>query len=101
MKINPDFPIKELVNYGFQIFNDEYRNVHFSEEDPPFYYEDGFIYSFGHARRGQYYYMVIDMPGSVFLTSSKPDGSGGRVSVESNIIIKLVQMGILVDSEPK
>ena len=80
MKISNKFPLDKLEEYGFTKPNPE----EFGEDT---YIQDSeYIYDCGHARRGQRYYILVSKNREVSIYSTKPDGSGGKVSLPRILI---------------
>lgn len=67
-----------------------------SEYHPLYCCSNCMVYEMGHARRGQYYYLIFNIKENKFyVLASKPDGSGSEKEIP-DIIIKLVEDGIVV-----
>lgn len=92
MKFNKEKNIKDVTKFGF-FHIDEIRND-LDEYDFLFYLKDAYLYSFGHSRRGQYYYMIIEN-NNVTLYTSKPDGDGGSVLLDDTIF-NMIEQGYLI-----
>lgn len=91
MKIKEDVNIEILLNYGFTKIDKE------EEEENENYTIASFDYGFeiGHARRGQFYYLLVDENSrNIIIYATEPDGSGGTVMCP-DVLIKLVLDGII------
>lgn len=91
MKINEDYKIENLIDYGFEKIDKK------EEENGENYVISGFDYKYniGHARRGQFYYLLITENRNVSIYASEPDGSGTSV-LAPNILIELIQKQIII-----
>lgn len=86
--------IKELENYRFHPLNDEYKEENDIDEDDPIFHMDGYVYSIGHSRRGQYYYYIVEKSGLFTIYASKADGDGSNLALDDTFM-KLLNDGIL------
>ena len=86
-----------LLEYGFEIISDEYKETHNIDEYHPLDRFDGLLYNLGHSRRGQSYYLLCSNKNGTFsLYSSEPDGSGGILELDSfSIFSKLIKDGLV------
>ncbi len=90
MKINKEH-FDKLENYGFVKVNPkEFEN----DDDPTLsYYE--YYYKIGHARRGQFYFLLVGSNGELDVYASKAEGDGCAIAMP-NILIELIQDQIAV-----
>jgi hypothetical protein len=91
MKLRPDLDISILKEYGFEEITEDYVVDH-SDELEDFV---GYAYDMGHARRGQFYYIICHPEEKQFsIYASKPDGSGTSIDID-DIFIKLIKDNIV------
>lgn len=91
MKLRSDLDISILKEYGFEEITEDY-NV---EHDYKLEYFTGYVYNLGHARRGQFYYIICYPEEKQFsIYASKPDGSGTSIDID-DIFIKLIKDNIV------
>ena len=91
MKVKEELNLDILLNYGFtkidkeeELENEEYT---ISSYD--------YIFEIGHARRGQFYYLLVgEKTRDVVIYATKPDGSGGKV-ICPDVLVKLSVDGIV------
>lgn len=91
MKLTPSLSIDILSNYGFEKINKK------EEEENENYVLSSFDYKFeiGHARRGQFYYLLAsESTRNIIIYASEPDGAGGMIGCP-DILINLVIGGIV------
>jgi len=92
MKVKDGLDLAILLDYGFTKVDKKYEEEH--ENYTVSYYD--YSYNIGHARRGQFYYILIDEPTrSVTLYASEPDGSGTSIKMP-DILIKLITDNIFI-----
>ena len=90
MKIKDGLDFSILLNYGFEKIDKK------AEEENENYTVSNFDYQYniGHARRGQFYYILVnEISRNVFLYASEPDGSGTSVPAP-DVLIDLIVDGI-------
>jgi len=91
MKVKDGLDLRILLNYGFEKIDKK------EEEEKENYTISNFNYKYniGHARRGQFYYILVnEISINVFLYASEPDGSGTSVSAP-DILIDLIIDGVI------
>ncbi len=84
MKLKDNFKLQDLEDYGFTVP---------TEDDFPedIYIQDAkYIYECGHARRGQWFYILAHENKHLSIYSTEPDGSGGKVLLP-NVLIEMVK----------
>ena len=90
MKIKEDIDCNELLQYGFYIpskDDEDNEDYNISNSD--------YVLSFGHSRRGQFYYILIKNR-NVYIYSSKPDGDGGKLLLPYVILTLILEEIIIV-----
>lgn len=97
MKVKDDVDLAILLKYGFDLFDQEYRECYFEEEDAAYYHEDGYIYNLGHSRRGQFYYIYVGGNRYFRIYSTRPDGSEDSILL-GNVLFDLISAGIVEKS---
>jgi len=95
MKIKENVALESLLDYGFEAINKE------ESEDLGDYTiaKHDYMFTIGHSRRGQVYYILINNSRAVSLFASEPDGSGGTIGCP-DILIKLISDGIVESTSP-
>jgi hypothetical protein len=91
MKVKEELSLEILLNYGFEKIDKK------EEEDNEEYTISSYDYKFeiGHARRGQFYYLLAsEKPRSIIIYASEPDGGGGIVNCP-DVLIRLVEDGVV------
>lgn len=91
MKVKEELNLEVLLNYGFtkidkeeEIENEEYTIACYD-----------YKFKIGHARRGQYYYLLVaEKTREVIIYATEPDGSGGSVMCP-DVLIKLSVDGVV------
>ena len=83
---------EELLNYGFVEVGEEERKELQDDFDDRGYCD--FYFCMGHARRGQFYYLMITGD-NVSVYASQPDGSGCSIGLH-DIVMVMVQDGKLI-----
>jgi hypothetical protein len=91
MKVKEELNLEVLLNYGFtKIDKDE-------ETENERYTLASFDYKFeiGHARRGQFYYLLVgEKEREIIIYSTEPDGGGGCV-ICPDLLIQLYVDGVV------
>ena len=90
MKVKEELNLEVLLNYGFTKINKE------EEIENEEYTIASYDYKFeiGHARRGQFYYLLVGKTRDVIIYATEPDGSGGSVMCP-DVLIKLSVDGVV------
>lgn len=91
MKVKEELNLEVLLNYGFEKINKE------EETENEEYTLASYDYKFeiGHARRGQFYYLLVrEETRNIIIYATEPDGSGGSV-ICPDVLIKLSVDGIV------
>lgn len=91
MKVKEELNLEVLLNYGFEKIDKK------EEEENEEYTISSYDYKFeiGHARRGQFYYLLAsESPRSMIIYATEPDGSGGSVGCP-DVLIRLVEDGVV------
>lgn len=91
MKLKENISLSELEKYGFGAISNE------DKENDESYVLRLFDYRFniGHARRGQYYYLLIAEKDRLFnIWATKPDGGGSFIGMP-NVLIELANDGLI------
>lgn len=89
MKIKEGISLDVLLNYGFEKIN---KGL---EDELGYHSRFDFRYEIGHARRGQFYYLLVSEIGrTIVILATDPDGSGGIVNCP-DVLIKLFAEGIV------
>ena len=91
MKVKEDLNIDILLKYGFNKIDKE------QEEEDENYTLSSYDYKFeiGHARRGQFYYLLVsDKSRNLVIYASEPDGSGGCIGCP-DVLIKLIEDNVV------
>lgn len=96
MKLNTDLNIEVLEKYGFEKLDDVYKENYNVDDSDNLYFLNGYIYTLGHSRRGQFYYLLCSFIGDFSIYASKPDGSGGALNLSDPIFLNLIKDGIIV-----
>lgn len=94
MRLKKDYQLETLLQYGFEKIDKQ------EAEENEEYLMSVCDYKFdiGHARRGQFYYLLISEESREFIIyASEPDGSGGSVLCP-DVLIKLALEGIIEPS---
>jgi hypothetical protein len=89
MKIKDEVNLDILLDYGFFKVDKEkeYSNSTLLYSD--------YVYQIGHARRGQFYYYLVDAnTRKISVYASEPDGSGCSI-IMPNVLRDLVLTGII------
>jgi len=91
MKVKDDLDLDILLNYGFEKIDkkEEEKNEQYTIS----YFD--YKYNIGHARRGQFYYILVGSNRIVSIYASEPDGSGTCVDAP-NILIELITNNIFI-----
>lgn len=84
---------EELIEYGFVVVEGEHKSELENEFDNRAYCD--YYFSMGHARRGQFYYLLIGSDGTVSVFASKPDGSGCSINMH-DILLQMINDGKIV-----
>lgn len=93
MKVKENLSIDILLDYGFEKINKEI------EEQNDEYTLSSFDYKFeiGHARRGQFYYLLVnESTRNIMIYASEPDGMGGIIGCP-DILIKLIMDDLVIN----
>lgn len=94
MKVKNEFlATEQLMGLGFQFMTEEQ-----AEEREEYELEDKYVYNLGHARRGQFYYITIDIDGEIRLFASRPDGSGTDI-IMSDVLIQMYKLGMIEEDD--
>ena len=91
MKVKEELNLEVLLNYGFTKIDKE------EEIENEEYTISSYDYKFeiGHARRGQFYYLLVDKKTrDIIIHATEPDGSGGSVMCP-DVLIKLSIDGVV------
>lgn len=96
MKISSKLDISILEKYGFEKIDKEYEKA----KDDYTMCDYEYKYEIGHARRGQFYYLLVDENGHISIYASKPDGDGCEVSCP-DILIDLIKDGVIESHKEK
>ena len=91
MRVREGLDYAMLKKYGFEKIDKEAEEV--NDEYTLCNYE--YKYTIGHARRGQFYYLLVGLEGHISIYASKPDGDGCEVSCP-DILIDLIADGIVI-----
>lgn len=91
MRVREDLDLAMLENYGFTRINKKHEEE--NEEYTICYYDHK--YEIGHARRGQFYYLLVDSERNIYIYASQPDGDGCEISCP-NVLIDLITHGIVI-----
>lgn len=91
MKVKDDLNLDILLNYGFEKIDkkEEEENKQYTIS----YFD--YKYNIGHARRGQFYYILVGSNREVSIYASEPDGSGTCVDAP-NVLIELITNNIFI-----
>lgn len=100
MKIKAEVNLDILSNYGFVEVSslEEWDNPLTENGQLDFlgFADYSWFYKIGHSRRGQYYYLLVTYKDrELVVAASKPDGSGGTVSLP--FILKQMILDGIVD----
>lgn len=91
LKIKQDVDLSILLQYGFEKTDKEY----YKRMDDWTLCGCDYLYNIGHARRGQFYYIVIsEEERELNIYASKPDGDGCSINMD-DIIIRLYKDGLI------
>lgn len=90
MKIKESVNLTDLLDLGFSIICKEDED----EEDVLYYMDGCYAYNLGHSRRGQFYNLIVGKDRNILLYATKPDGSGGAITMD-NIIIRMFKLGMI------
>lgn len=88
----------DLTPYGFERLDEVWKKSQGFWEGDVLWYYHGWVYTLGHSRRGQFYYLIVDN-GELLVYASDPDGSGASVEL-GDVLFKLYRDGLVVD-EPR
>jgi len=91
MKVKEELDLEVLLDYGFIKIDKE------EEKENEQYTIASYDYKFeiGHARRGQFYYLLIsEKTKDIIIYSTEPDGSGGSV-ICPDVLVKLSLDGVV------
>lgn len=91
MKVNENYKIENLTDYGFEKIDKKYEEK--NEQYTISYFD--YKYNIGHARRGQFYYILVGSNREISIYASEPDGSGTCVDAP-NILIELIKKDIFI-----
>jgi hypothetical protein len=94
MKVKDELPLDVLLRYGFtKIDNEEeLKNEEYTIASCDYKYQ------IGHARRGQFYYLLVnEETRKLIIYATEPDGGGGCI-VSPNVLIELFKDGIITES---
>ncbi len=89
---------QDLIDNGFELYDVEYTLY----KDDDMFIENHYIYNLGHSRRGQFYFYTIDMRSEdrlINVYASKPDGTGSYVNLDINLIVDLIDKGLVVEND--
>jgi len=91
MKIKEGINLETLLEYGFEKVD---RGEAEENEDWTIAGYD-YLYNIGHARRGQFYYLLVDENTRIIdIYASKPDGSGTSIGLP-DILVTLISNNII------
>jgi len=91
MKIKEGLNLEVLLNYGFTKIDKEEEIGNEQYDIASYEYK----FEIGHARRGQFYYLLVDEETrNIFIYATEPDGSGGTV-ICPDVLIKLSVDGVV------
>ena len=91
MKIKDGLDLSILLDYGFEKID---KKAEEENENYTVSYFD-YAYNIGHARRGQFYYLLVnEITRVVSIYASEPDGSGTSV-LAPNVLIDLIAGGVI------
>ena len=91
MKVKKELSLEILLNYGFTKVDKEQE----IESNQYIIAEYDYKYEIGHARRGQFYHLLVEeKTRDIIIYATEPDGSGGSV-VCPNVLIKLSIDGVI------
>lgn len=88
MKIKDNIDISVLEKYGFSSPGKE------NGDDWRMLSRFKYIFSIGHSRRGQFYYILVDQERYLNIYASPPDGSGDTVKFP-DVILQLIRDNII------
>jgi len=91
MKVKEELNLEVLLNYGFTKIDKE------EELENEEYTISSYDYKFeiGHARRGQFYYLLVgEKTRDVIIYATEPDGSGGSV-ICPDVLVELSVEGVV------
>lgn len=89
---------QDLIDNGFTYYNEGRSDY----DNNDMFIENHYIYNLGHSRRGQFYFYTVDMRSedrSINVYASKPDGTGSYVNLDINLIVDLIDKGLVVENE--
>ena len=90
MKLKKEFLASaQLHDLGFE-FMSELQ----AEEREDYALASKYVYTIGHARRGQFYYITIDIDGEIRIFASRPDGSGTHIKM-TDVLIQMYKLGMI------
>jgi len=90
MKIKKEFQIENLLNYGFVKTDKEEAK----ENEDYYLMASDYCFEIGHARRGQFYYLLVsDASRYIIVYATEPDGSGGSILLP-DVLIKMALDGV-------
>jgi hypothetical protein len=90
MKLKNDFNLEKLLDYGFSKIDKQ----EMMDNDSWTLSVYDYLFEIGHARRGQFYYLLVsEEKRTITLYASEPDGSGGTVCAP-DVLIKMSLDGV-------
>lgn len=98
MRITNEIDLSKLYDYGFSVITDEYKKANGISEDNVLYNYDGYYaYSIGHARRGQFYYLLVAPISRVLsVIATEPDGTGSDIELP-HVLLTLIRDGLVAE----
>jgi len=112
MKVSKNIKLSELIEYGFKkilkkpnindyntdIEKEEFQYYNdcsdFDNQDEKLsFYE--YVFEVGHARRGQFYYILIDDDRKIYIWASEPDGDGSAILMP-DILVRLIKDEVII-----
>jgi hypothetical protein len=90
MKLKNDFNLEKLLDYGFSKIDKQ----EMMDDDNWTLSVYDYLFEIGHARRGQFYYLLVsEETRTITLYASEPDGSGGTIYAP-DVLIKMSLDGV-------
>jgi hypothetical protein len=91
MKVKEGLNLDVLLNYGFTKIDEEEE----SENEQYTIASHDYKFEIGHARRGQFYYLLVgEKTRDIIIYATETDGSGGSV-ICPDVLIKLSFDGVV------
>jgi hypothetical protein len=94
MKVKKEINLEVLLNYGFTKIDKEEE----TEKDQYLIASYDYKYEIGHARRGQFYYLLVgEKTRDLIIYATEPDGSGESV-ICPDVLIQLAVDGVVASN---